>query len=447
LSLELFQGRIVLSMSNVTRTRDRALLVQYPKVRVTVKKGPDLGLSFDMVGGTARVGTSSENDLVLTDETVSRRHCDVSSTERGVRVTDQGSTNGVVSGKVFITDATFSGAVELELGQTVLSVTPLGEMVNREQLADDRFGEVLGRAPKMRELFADLVRVAPTDLSLLIEGETGTGKELVAESVHRSSPRADGPFVVFDCSAVAPTLAESELFGHERGAFTGAVAARAGVFEQASGGTIFLDELGELAKDLQPKLLRVLEKREVRRVGGSRPIPVDVRLIAATNRNLRSEVRRGEFREDLYYRVAGTHVYVPPLRDRMEDLQLLAESFLSVSQPPRRLQDVPQQVWDMFRAYKWPGNVRELRNAVQRVLILPERVLESGVASVQGAPSIVAPETLLPLSVARRNAADAFERAYLQALLARSDGNITRAGALAEVSRQMIHKLLAKHGL
>jgi transcriptional regulator with GAF, ATPase, and Fis domain len=371
----------------------------------------------------------------------------VTSTERGIRVTDQGSTNGVVNGKAFVTDATFSGAVELELGQTVISAVPLAELVDREQLDDDRFGDLLGKAPKMRELFADLERVAPTDLSLLIEGETGTGKELVAESVHRASPRTDGPFVVFDCSAVAPTLAESELFGHERGAFTGAVAARPGVFEQASGGTIFLDELGELTKDLQPKLLRVLEKREVRRLGGTRPIPVDVRLIAATNRNLRAEVRRGEFREDLYYRVAGAHVYVPPLRDRLEDLELLAQSFLAASRPPRRLQEVPARIWDMFRAYRWPGNVRELKNAVQRVLILPERVLDAGPTSEPRPAMPVEPEALQPLRIARRDAADAFERAYLQALLAKSDGNITRAAALAEVSRQMIHKLVAKHGL
>jgi transcriptional regulator with PAS, ATPase and Fis domain len=219
------------------------------------------------------------------------------------------------------------------------------------------------------------------------------------------------------------------------------------VFEQASGGTIFLDELGELPRDLQPKLLRVLEKREVRRLGGSRAIPVDVRLIAATNRNLRAEVRRGEFREDLYYRVAGAHVYVPPLRDRLEDLELLAQSFLAASRPPRRLNEVPQHIWDMFRAYRWPGNVRELRNAVQRVLIMPERALDGAVAVEPQAVLGGEADAVAPLRIARRDAADAFERAYLQALLAKSDGNITRAAALAEVSRQMIHKLVAKHGL
>jgi transcriptional regulator with PAS, ATPase and Fis domain len=358
---------------SITRDDARSHLVQYPKVKLVVIRGPDTGLSFETAGAAVRIGTSAKNDLVLTDETVSRFHCEVTPGGRGLRVRDEGSKNGVVVGNVWISDATFAGAVNLELGETCISVSPLAETVNREQLVVDRLGDLLGRSPRMRELFADLMRIAPTDISLLIEGETGTGKELVAESVHQSSLRASGPLVVFDCSVVAPALAESELFGHERGAFTGAVASRVGVFEQAEGGTIFLDELGELPKDLQPKLLRVLEKREVRRVGGSKPIPVDVRLIAATNRNLRAEVKSGNFREDLYFRVAGAQVHVPPLRDRMEDLDLLAESFLAASQPPKKLSDIPDPIWNMFRAYRWPGNVRELRNALMRVLVTPER--------------------------------------------------------------------------
>jgi two-component system response regulator GlrR len=433
---------------SVTRDDARSHLVQYPKVKLVVIRGPDAGLCFEAAGAAVRIGTSPKNDLVLTDETVSRFHCEVTPGGRGLHVRDEGSKNGVVVGNVWISDATFAGAVNLELGETCISVSPLAETVNREQLDVDRLGDLLGRSPKMRELFADLTRIAPTDISLLIEGETGTGKELVAESVHQSSLRASGPLVVFDCSVVAPALAESELFGHERGAFTGAVASRVGVFEQADGGTIFLDELGELPKDLQPKLLRVLEKREVRRVGGSKPIPVDVRLIAATNRNLRAEVKCGNFREDLYFRVAGAQVHVPPLRDRMEDMDLLAESFLAASQPPKKLSDIPDPIWNMFRAYRWPGNVRELRNALMRVLVTPDRPLV-----VDAEPHLeegdAAPLTLdtVPLRVARRNAADNFERRYLQAVLAKSDGNVTRAAAIAEVSRQVIHKLISKHGL
>ncbi|HEX2874703.1 MAG TPA: sigma 54-interacting transcriptional regulator [Polyangiaceae bacterium] len=434
-----------------TRAADRVHVVQHQKLQLTVTKGPDTGLTVDTAGASVRIGTSPENDLVLSDETVSRRHCEVMLTERGIRVTDAGSTNGVMVGSVWVEDATFSSATVLELGDTVINVVPLSERVEREQLEANGFGDLLGRSPKMRELFADLSRIAATDLSVLVEGETGTGKELVAESVHQNSHRSAGPFVVFDCSAVAPTLAESELFGHERGAFTGAVGTRVGVFEQAEGGTIFLDELGELPKDLQPKLLRVLEKREVRRLGGSKTIPVDVRLISATNRNLRAQVKRGEFRQDLYYRVAGAHVYVPPLRDRPGDVTLLAESFLAQNQPPRRASEVPEHVWDMFKSYRWPGNVRELKNAVRRVLVTPERVLDTDsmpdLASAAAAAVASAAGPLEPLRIARRNAADEFEKRYVEHVLGKSDGNVTRAAAIAEVSRQVIHKLMTKHGL
>ncbi|HWZ89492.1 MAG TPA: sigma-54-dependent Fis family transcriptional regulator, partial [Polyangiaceae bacterium] len=296
----------------VTTVTKRLRVVRHKKTRLTVTQGPDAGLSVEIAGNGVCIGTAEENDLVLTDASVSRRHCEVLAVPSGLRVRDEGSTNGVKVGSSWVRDATFEGPIQIELGNTRIAATPLAETVDREQLDTDRFGDLLGKSPQMQELFADLQRIAPTELSLLVEGETGTGKELVAESVHRASLRAKGPFITFDCSSVAPSLAESEFFGHERGAFTGAVASRAGVFEQAHGGTIFLDELGELAKDLQPKLLRVLEKREIRRVGGTRTIPVDVRLISATNRNLRVEVQRGSFREDLYFRVAGAIVRPPP---------------------------------------------------------------------------------------------------------------------------------------
>jgi len=429
----------------VTAITKRLRVVQYQKTRLEVVTGPDKGLTLEIVGTSARIGTALDNDLVLTDATVSRRHCEVVPTSNGVHIRDEGSTNGVVIGAFVVRDATFVGPMQIELGDTKIAITPLSETVDKEQLDIDRFGDLLGKSPRMQEVFADLERIAPTELSLLVEGETGTGKELVAESVHRASLRADGPFITFDCSSVAPTLAESELFGHERGAFTGAVSTRIGVFEQANGGTIFLDELGELPKDLQPKLLRVLEKREVRRIGGTKLIPIDVRLISATNRNLRAEVQRGNFREDLYFRVAGAWTQVPPLRERMGDLELLVQSFLASAHPPRTLDEVPAHIWEMFRSYRWPGNVRELRNAVQRMLVTPDRVLEQDAA--QGHFPIAAPAEVVPLRTARREAADTFERDYLKGLLARADGNITRAAAMAEVSRQIIHGLISKHGL
>jgi transcriptional regulator with PAS, ATPase and Fis domain len=433
-------------MSGQLTHQRKAKIVRYWKTRVAVTAGADTGASIDIVSEPLRVGTASDNDLVLADATVSRRHCEIVPTDAGLRVKDAGSTNGILLGDVRIYDAVVTAPAKLQLGETELTITALSESIDREQAMSDRFGDLLGRSARMRELFADLQRIAATNVGLLIEGETGTGKELVAESVHAASSRAEGPFVVFDCGAVAPNLAESELFGHERGAFTGAVAARAGVFEQAHGGTIFLDELGELPKDLQPKLLRVLEKREVRRLGGTKTIPVDVRVIAATNRNLAAEVQRGAFREDLYFRIAATHVRVPPLRDRIGDLPMLVEHLLSLETPPRTLEHVPPQVWEMFNAHRWPGNVRELHNAVQRLLVTPERPLPLSTFQEGETTDPQATTTLLPLRVARRQAADHFERSYLRALLARSGGNVTRAAAIAEVSRQMVQRMMRKQG-
>jgi transcriptional regulator with GAF, ATPase, and Fis domain len=333
------------------------------------------------------------------------------------------------------------GAAEPDVGVLDETVTP-------ERLVGERFHGLLGRSACMRELFADLARLAPTDMAVLIEGETGSGKELVAESVHAASARANEPLVVFDCSAVVPTLAESELFGHERGAYTNAVASRMGVFEQAGGGTLFLDELGELPKELQAKLLRVLERRELKRVGGNKTIPVNCRLVAATNRNLEAEVQRGNFRADLYYRLAVGRVRVPPLRARMDDLPLLVEHFLSRAKPGRGGRDLPPSVWATFNAHSWPGNVRELSNAVQRFIVTPERVLLSA-ADLQQKPAWVIPGGDLPppLRIARREASDDFERAYLTRLLECSAGQINDAAAIAQVSRQMVQKLIRKHGI
>jgi two-component system, NtrC family, response regulator GlrR len=428
-----------------TQAQSRPTIVTYGKTRLTVTDGPDRGLSFETANHPVRIGTASDNDLILTDPTVSRRHCAIVPTSEGFRVSDEGSTNGVLVGRVRIFEAVLSGPSELRIGDSTVSVLPLPDRVEREQATTDHFGDLLGVSPRMRELFADLARIAASDVTVLIEGETGTGKELVAESLHRESGRADKPFVVFDCGAVTPTLVESELFGHERGAFTGAVAARAGVFEQADGGTIFLDELGELPKELQPKLLRVLEKREIRRIGAQRSMPVDVRVVSATNRKLSVEVARGNFRQDLYFRLAGAHVSVPPLRDRREDLPLLVEHFLRRAVPPRSRSEISPQVWEMFSTHRWPGNVRELRNAVERWAVTPERPLGALESAEEGPPE--ASVELSPLRVARRDASDDFERRYLKALLARTSGNVTRAAAIAEVSRQMIQKLMRKQGL
>jgi transcriptional regulator with GAF, ATPase, and Fis domain len=434
--------------SDVTRSSGKARVVKYTKTRLLVVSGPDCGAKLEIAGESASLGTAPDNDLVLHDDTVSRRHCEIESSPEGIRVHDVGSTNGVLVGGVRVYDAALSGAQTLWLGNTQVSVTPLDETVDRLEAATDRFGDVIGASARMRAVFADLERIAATDLTLLIEGETGTGKDIIAESVHRSSSRADGPFIVFDCGAVAPSLAESELFGHERGAFTGAVTARSGVFEDAHGGTLFLDELGELPKDLQPKLLRALEKQEVRRLGSHKVVAVDVRILAATNRNLAAEVQRGAFREDLYFRLAATRIVVPPLRERMSDLPLLVEHFLSLERPPRHIDDIGPDVWQMLNAHRWPGNVRELRNAVRRLLVTPERAVESLASPPSDSrSSLASPEEILPLRVARRDVNDAFEQNYVRAALERAGGSVSRAASLAEVSRQMLQKLMRKHGI
>lgn len=431
-----------------TVARPLPRIVSYSKVRVSVIQGPDKGQSRDLVSDTLNVGSSSDNELPLTDNTVSRRHCSISPIAAGVRIRDEDSTNGVFIAGMRLYDAVITSTVQVNLGSTVLQIEPLSEVVSREQAVTERFGDLLGRSARMRELFADLARIAPSEVTVLVEGETGTGKELVAESLHQASTRSEQPFVVFDCSAVAPTLVETELFGHERGAFTGAVSARAGLFEQAHGGTIFLDELGELPKDIQPKLLRVLERRQVRRLGSQHTVNVDVRLIAATNRNLFSEVQRGNFREDLYFRLSTTQVRIPPLRDRMDDLPLLVEHFLGRVGSKTQVADIPAAVWAMFKNHRWPGNVRELWNAVQRFTVTPDKVLPDHSPADRAATAAARPDgPPQPLRIARRDAGDAFERAYLEHILSHTSGNVVRAAAVAEVSRQMIQKMMRKHSL
>jgi transcriptional regulator with PAS, ATPase and Fis domain len=438
-------------MTQSTRSGPHIEKARYTRTRIAVTRGPDQGLALDAAGRTLLIGTAEDCDIRLSDDTVSRRHCEIELFESGFRVRDSGSTNGVRCGGLRVLDIVGSAAVELNLGETTIAVTPLEQVENRDRVVEHRFYDLLGQSRRMRELFARLELLANSTLSVLIEGETGTGKDVVAESLHRASPRAQGPFVVFDCSAIAPNLVESELFGHERGAFTGAVGARAGVFEEADGGTLFLDEIGELPKELQPKLLRALEKREVKRVGGRNVKSVDVRVLAATNRNLAAEVRAGNFREDLFYRIAGEQVQVPALRERKDDLRLLVQHFLKLDASSLEVDDIPQQTWDMFQAHRWPGNVRELRNAVQRLLVAPERALQAVVTDTPEAlpqADVDAPPTAIePLRIARSHAVDNFERTYLRALLKRAQGNVMRAAAIAEVSRTAVQKLMAKHDM
>ncbi|MBA2320353.1 MAG: sigma-54-dependent Fis family transcriptional regulator, partial [Deltaproteobacteria bacterium] len=323
-----------------------------------------------------------------------------------------------------------------------------------------RFEGLVARSVNMREVFSVLDRVGRTELTVLVTGETGTGKELVSRALHDHSTRKKGPFIVFDCGAVARNLVESELFGHERGAFTGAVQARAGVFEQADGGTIFLDELGELPLELQPALLRVLEQREVRRVGDRRVRPVNVRVVAATNRDLRQLVEEGRFRQDLYYRLAVVEAHLPPLRSRPEDIPLLVEHLLTSSGFAHQVRGITPDVEAIFRSYHWPGNVRELRNVVLRAIpfcsgslidlqALPEalRSASTGTATRREATALPSPDAGLTYHAAKEQLVDAFEARYLEDLLERCDGNLSKAARDAGVDRKTIARMLKRHGI
>ena len=327
---------------------------------------------------------------------------------------------------------------------------------------EESFEGVVGASVAMRQVFGILQRVAPTNLTVLIEGETGTGKELISRAVHSRSRRTSGPFVVFDCGAAPENLIESELFGHKRGAFTGAVGDRPGVFELAHTGTIFLDEIGELPLELQPKLLRVLEQREVRRVGGSKTKAIDVRVVAATNRNLREEVARGNFREDLYYRLNVVELHLPALRDRISDLHLLINHLISASPHNPGVTGASDEVMSIFRSYRWPGNVRELSNCVIRALpfcdtdritidALPEglRAANEDRRAEDPVTSIVMPSVGrdMPFKDAKDQLIEAFEREYLLDLLDRHGGNVSRAARAAHMDRKSITRLMKKHDI
>ncbi len=320
------------------------------------------------------IGAMDDNDIVVHDETVSRYHCKIVHEGDSYILRDLDSTNGSFINRVRVREGFLKPDCTITVGKTEIHFAPMDEKVRIVPSEKTRFGEIIGRNVKLREIYGILEKIAPTDATVVIEGETGTGKEVVARSIHEASRRKEGPFMVFDCGAVPENLIESELFGHEKGSFTGAIMTRQGIFELANGGTVFLDELGELRVDLQPKLLRALEQREVKRVGGAKPIKGDVRVVAATNRNLEEEVRTGRFREDLFYRLSVVRLLLPPLRERKEDIPLLVKHFLKIllcnktRGDERKVHSISRDAMDRLVEYEWPGNVRELVNMIERAV-------------------------------------------------------------------------------
>lgn len=325
--------------------------------------------------------------------------------------------------------------------QNAMLLTALREDKEKltKELSDKRFGEIIGACPSMLEVFRKLKKVAGTDISVLVTGETGTGKELIAHELHMRSNRASGPFVTVNCGAIPENLIESELFGHVKGAFTGAVASRPGKFQQAHGGTLFLDEIGELAPALQVKLLRALQERVVYRVGDSKPEKCDIRVVAATNRNLEEMIATGEFREDLYYRLNVVNLWLPPLRERGEDIFIIAKALLSkyadeLNSPVRGFS--PSALTAM-RRYPWPGNIRQLENRIKKALVLCDRQLLSA-EDLDLGPEAQAP--IVPLEKAKED----FQRRYVMEVLERNNGNRTQTARDLGVDPRTVFRYLER---
>jgi DNA-binding NtrC family response regulator len=416
----------------------------------------------DATPGRVLVGSGPACALRLDAREISRRHLALEWADGQVRLTDLGSTNGTFVNGVRVGEAFLAGGEIVRIGDVELLVRRRFATNAARPAPLTAFGRFLGASPELQRLYPLCDRLAKSDIPVLIEGETGTGKELLAEAIHEASARASGPFVVFDCTAVPPNLVESTLFGHERGAFTGAVASRKGLFEEAQGGTLLIDEIGDLDPALQPKLLRALERSEIRRVGGDRPISVDLRVLAATRRDLDREVQAGRFRDDLFFRIAVTRIELPPLRRRAGDIAVLARHFWRAfgggDEGP------PAALLSRFDAYAWPGNVRELRNAVSRCIALgdlaespwaggPAAVASSEAAT--GGAGAAAPgpnptwvdEILaadLPFTRARERVLEVFGGLYVARALERHGGNVSRAAAAAGLARRYFQILKAR---
>jgi DNA-binding NtrC family response regulator len=417
---------------------------------VHVVSGEDAGKSFPVDvshGGRVLLGQSPACAVRLADPTVSRRHAAFDLMGTTLRLSDLDSTNGTFVNGVRAFDVALGGGETIHVGATVLRLEA-GEEKTESPSAQTRFGRFVGASPEIQRLYPTMERIAASDIPVVIEGETGTGKEVLAESLHELGPRAAGPFVVFDCTTVASNLMEATLFGHERGAFTGALASSPGLFEQADSGTLFIDEIGDLDIALQAKLLRAIERAEVRRIGGRQWLRVNVRVIAATRRDLDREVVAGRFRDDLFYRLAVARIELPPLRSRRKDIALLAAHFWEqLGGAPAALTG---DLLDRLQDYDWPGNVRELRNAIARKIALGElsRPAPRAGGTAAAASSDPIQEIVdqdLPFPIARDQAIALFEQRYVAHVLARHGGNVTRAAQASGVGRRYFQTIRGRH--
>jgi DNA-binding NtrC family response regulator len=444
--------------SGRTATLPFRSITQEAQSKLVVLSGEREGLERAL-SGVVTVGADASCDVVLPERGVSRRHAEFEVKPGGrVWVRDLGSRNGTFVQGTRVMEAELPLGAVVQLGETELGLFPRWRVREVEPSSQQRFGDLHGKSLALREVFAVLERVAATDIGLLIEGESGTGKELAARSVHQASTRADKPYVVFDCTTVPKDLAESELFGHRRGSFSGAVADREGAFQRADGGTIFLDEIGELPSDIQPKLLRVLETGEVRPVGDSAYRKVNVRVLCATHRDLHAEVRRGRFRSDLLYRLAVVRVCLPALRARPDDIALIIERLVGKELAPG--DSIAGKNLEQLMSYSWPGNVRELRNVLARAVALSGKkpgdvrfsqlvfnLATSGEAPATLGYTFPGVDSALSYKDAKQQLLEQFEAEYIQALMKRHAGNITQVANAAGLSRKHVYELLRRIGV
>jgi transcriptional regulator with GAF, ATPase, and Fis domain len=425
----------------VTLRRDPPLLRPRPCISWSDAAGPhEAVIDRPMV-----VGSAAQADIVVRDPTVSRLHAELDPRPDGLWVRDLGSRNGTFVAEVLVTAARAPDLASIRLGAATLMLQRRRDEVPVDVWPEDHLGPLAGASAVMRELFATIVRIGASEAPVLVEGETGTGKELVARAIHDCSHRATRPFVIVDCAALPEGLLESELFGHTKGAFTGATAAQLGSFESAEGGTVFLDEIGELPLSMQPKLLRVLESRTVRRIGESTHRRVDVRFVTATHRNLRAMVNGGDFREDLYFRLAVLPVRVPPLRERMEDVPRLVELF-APGMPAQERDALCQELGGRQLA----GNVRELRNLVERASLLGRE--RASLLAREGSPApaegeAADPAAALSFESPLRDFQHGAEREYLQRLMVKHGGHVAEAAQAAGINRTYFYRLLKKHSM
>ncbi len=385
------------------------------------------------------IGSGARAQVCVSDPHVSRRHAEIFCANGSVILRDLESRNGTYVDGIAVKEVILQGPATIRIGETTLRFETEAQ---RPATGPRRMGDAVGPSPEMQAVFEMLERLAPSDLTITLIGETGVGKDVLACAVHDASARRDGPFIVFDCGAATPTLIESALFGHEKGAFTGATAAVPGAFERAHGGTLFFDEIGELSLDLQPKLLRALEQRKVQRIGSTEELSVDVRILAATNRDLEAEVAAGRFRQDLFFRLSAAVVSVPPLRARLADLPELVDAILSAE--GRRLR-VTAETLDTLASYDWPGNVRELRNVLMAAAAMAEA-------------DLLEPRHLLLFKQRRRDptladfplggrSLESIERAAIVQTLKRADGNKVKAAKALGIAASTLYEKLRRYGI